>query len=125
MKETDVRKNDQPDSNSEKNQVFQKFNRLIHFGVKGQKTKKSGKELLTISFIKKYINYAKNEVVPVLTQEASDYIAARYSELRTREDGTQDKYRVIVAIFNFRLCLSLLVHWKHLFVYLQRMLEHD
>jgi DNA replicative helicase MCM subunit Mcm2 (Cdc46/Mcm family) len=94
MKESDVRKNHQSESNSEKNQVFQKFNRLIHFGVKGQKSKKSGRELLTISFIKKYINYAKNEVAPVLTQEASDYIAARYSELRSREDGTQDKYRV-------------------------------
>jgi DNA replication licensing factor MCM3 len=111
MKETDVRKNLQSDSNSEKNQVFQKFNRLIHFGVKGQKSKKS-KEILTISFIKKYINYAKNEIVPVLTQEASDYIATRYSELRSREDGAQDKYRVIVAILNSRLCLSLLVHWK-------------
>ena len=97
MKETDFRKNNQSESNTEKGQVFQKFNRLIHFGVKGQKSKKSGKELLTISFIKKYINYAKTQVVPVLTQEASDYIATRYSELRTREDGTQDKYRVCIT----------------------------
>ena len=51
------------------------------------------------SFIKKYIHYAKTQVAPVLTQEASDYIASRYSELRTREDGTQDKYRVGFLLF--------------------------
>ena len=95
MKETDMLTSAAAQSVNQKNQVFQKYNQLIHFGLRGQKTKKgSSKELLTISFIKKYIHYAKNQVVPVLTQEASDFIAAKYSELRTREDGSQDKYRV-------------------------------
>ena len=106
MKETDAETIKAAQDISQKDQVFQKYNQLIHFGLRGSnptKGKKSSKDLLTISFIKKYLHYAKTRITPVLTQEASDYIAAKYSELRTREDGAQDKYRVR-SFFNVKMC---------------------
>jgi DNA replication licensing factor MCM3 len=103
MKENDMQNVTRKEEANQKSQVFQKYNQLIHFGLRGQKVKKgSSKELLTIGFIKKYLHYAKTNIAPVLTQEASDYIATRYSELRTREDGSNDKYRVCFMTYYSR-----------------------
>lgn len=47
--------------------VFVKYNRLLH----GEKRRSlhSKKEVLTIKFLKKYINYAKSRMQPVLTEK--------------------------------------------------------
>ncbi|TCD70627.1 MCM DNA helicase complex subunit [Steccherinum ochraceum] len=68
---------------------FEKYDPLIHFGIgatttsrritRGQ-TKKA--EVLSIAFVKKYIQYAKGKPAPVLTQEAADHIVQVYSTLR-------------------------------------------
>nr|KAJ3422888.1 MCM DNA helicase complex subunit [Polyrhizophydium stewartii] len=78
--------------------VFQRYNEMIHVGVRptpgtGRRGRaKKEPEILSIPFLKKYIYVAKN-MKPVLTKEACDYISRQYAELRSREDGKQDKYR--------------------------------
>ncbi|EPS70184.1 hypothetical protein M569_04577 [Genlisea aurea] len=60
--------------------VFVKYNRMLH----GRRSDKRRKEdTLTISFLKKYIHYAKNRIKPELTDEASEHIATAYAELRS------------------------------------------
>ncbi|KAH8924038.1 MCM-domain-containing protein [Atractiella rhizophila] len=70
--------------------VFEKYNPLVHGGVAGQTTR-SGRvsrkrekkpEVLTIQFVKKYIQYAKTLIEPTLTQGAADWIVQVYSGLR-------------------------------------------
>ncbi|KAK6202708.1 uncharacterized protein RJT21DRAFT_21255 [Scheffersomyces amazonensis] len=62
--------------------VFEKFNSLLHAGVAVSKSSKKSPTILSIPFLKKYIQYAKQRVKPVLTQRASDYIVNTYSALR-------------------------------------------
>ncbi|KJE90589.1 DNA replication licensing factor MCM3, variant [Capsaspora owczarzaki ATCC 30864] len=57
--------------------IFEKHNAQL----RGKQTQ----EILTISFIKKYLQYAKARVQPVLTQAAADFIAYEYSLLRASE----------------------------------------
>jgi DNA replication licensing factor MCM3 len=65
--------------------VFEKYNPLLHGGVQqssyGRQTGKK-KEVLSIAFVKKYIQYAKNRIHPVLTKGAADWIVSVYSALR-------------------------------------------
>ncbi len=49
-----------------------------------------------MEFIRKYIHVAKL-VKPVLTQEASDYIAEEYSRLRSHDQVNSDSARVCRA----------------------------
>lgn len=48
-----------------------------------------------MEFIRKYIHVAKL-VKPVLTQEASDYIAEEYTKLRSRDQVSNDLARVCI-----------------------------
>jgi DNA replication licensing factor MCM3 len=41
---------------------------------------------LQLEFLRKYIHYAKTRIQPVLTESARDLIAARYAEMRARQD---------------------------------------
>jgi DNA replication licensing factor MCM3 len=90
----------QQDEPNAETPVFEKYNELLHIGMRPEKptrrrkTKAQEVEILSISFLKKFLYYAKNRVNPVLTPEAGDYIATHYSELRAKVDGAQDKYRV-------------------------------
>ena len=65
-------------------EVYEKYNPMLHAGV----TVTSGKganrkvEVLSIPFIKKFIQYAKSRIRPVLTQEASHRIGEIYVALR-------------------------------------------
>lgn len=61
--------------------IFEKFNLLLHSGVQ-QTKKKKGPTILSIPFLKKYIQYSKQRIIPVLTKPASDYIVGTYSSLR-------------------------------------------
>lgn len=73
-------------------EVFEKFDAMLHAGVTHTSGRGSNKkpEILSIPFMKKYIQYAKNRIKPVLTQEASDRIAEIYVGLRNDEmEGNQ------------------------------------
>jgi DNA replication licensing factor MCM3 len=64
--------------------VFEKFNVMLHAGVTVTTGRGSARkvEVLSIPFVKKYIQYAKSRIKPVLTQEASDRIGEIYVSLR-------------------------------------------
>ncbi|KAK1755959.1 hypothetical protein QBC47DRAFT_381765 [Echria macrotheca] len=63
--------------------VYEKFDAMLHAGVRGTGRGANKKpEVLSIPFMKKYIQYAKTRIKPVLTQEASDRIADIYVGLR-------------------------------------------
>lgn len=88
--------------------VFEKYNELLHIGVRPVETssrrrrKTQEVEILSIPFLKKYLYYAKNRVTPVLTPAAADFISKCYSELRAKIDGSQDQYRVcMVSVIYF------------------------
>ena len=79
---------------------YEKFNIMLHAGV----TVTSGRgaarriEVLSIPFIKKYIQYAKLQRKPVLTKGAADHVVATYSALRNDElEGNQRKTSPMTA----------------------------
>ncbi|KAF2998921.1 MCM DNA helicase complex subunit [Curvularia kusanoi] len=65
---------------------FEKFNPMLHSGVTITVGRGASRrtEVLSIPFIKKYIQYAKREK-PILTKGAADHIVATYSALRNDE----------------------------------------
>ncbi|KAG9199178.1 MCM DNA helicase complex subunit [Epicoccum nigrum] len=65
---------------------FEKFNPMLHSGVTITVGRGASRrtEVLSIPFIKKYIQYAKREK-PILTKGAADHIVATYSGLRNDE----------------------------------------
>ncbi|KAI1779634.1 MCM-domain-containing protein [Hypoxylon cercidicola] len=72
--------------------VYEKFDAMLHAGVTVTSGRGANKrrEVLSIPFMKKYIQYAKTRVRPVLTQDASDRIAEIYVGLRNDEmEGNQ------------------------------------
>ncbi|KAG9244354.1 MCM2/3/5 family-domain-containing protein [Calycina marina] len=64
--------------------VYEKFDAMLHAGMTLTTGRGKAKkiEVLSIPFMKKYIQYAKSRVRPVLTQEASDRISEIYVALR-------------------------------------------
>jgi DNA replication licensing factor MCM3 len=75
--------------------VYQKFDKLLHAGLIKSARARRGRggggaaggddegQILSIPFMKKYLEYAKAQE-PVLTSEAADFIGRAYAELRTR-----------------------------------------
>jgi DNA replication licensing factor MCM3 len=81
-------------------EVYEKFNVMLHAGVTVTTGRGSGRkvEVLSIPFIKKYIQYAKQRIKPVLTQGAAEHISATYSALRNDEmEGNQRKTSPMTA----------------------------
>ncbi|KAK4686427.1 DNA replication licensing factor MCM3, partial [Tremellales sp. Uapishka_1] len=80
--------------------VFEKFNPLLHGGVtltSGRRGDKR-KEVLSIAFVKKYIQYAKNRIHPTLTKGAADWIVNVYSGLRNDDlAGNQKRTSPLTA----------------------------
>ncbi|RGP60464.1 minichromosome maintenance 3 [Fusarium longipes] len=73
-------------------EVYQKYDAMLHSGVTITSGRGANKkpEILSIPFMKKYIQYAKTRIKPVLTQEASDRITDIYVGLRNDEmEGNQ------------------------------------
>ncbi|KAJ4243569.1 MCM DNA helicase complex subunit [Fusarium torreyae] len=73
-------------------EVYQKYDAMLHSGVTITAGRGSNKkpEILSIPFMKKYIQYAKTRIKPILTQEASDRITDIYVGLRNDEmEGNQ------------------------------------
>ncbi|GJJ09582.1 MCM DNA helicase complex subunit [Clathrus columnatus] len=90
---------DNPNSTEEVS-PFQKYDPLLHGGIGGTRESIHGrasrsatsaakkKEVLSIAFVKKYIQYAKARPPPVLTKAAADWIIDVYARLRNEEtDG--------------------------------------
>ncbi|KUI68209.1 DNA replication licensing factor mcm3 [Cytospora mali] len=70
-------------------EVYEKYDAMLHAGVTTGRGAKKPK-VLSIPFMKKYIQYAKNRIRPVLTQEAADRIADIYVGLRNDDlEGNQ------------------------------------
>lgn len=89
--------------------VFEKFNPLLHGGVTATTGKGASKqkEVLSIAFIKKYVQYAKNRCKPVLTKAAADYIVAVYTGLRN-DDLASNQKRVSFLTLDGDLRLTVL-----------------
>ncbi|MCJ1431487.1 MCM DNA helicase complex subunit, partial [Xylographa pallens] len=80
--------------------VYEPFNIMLHAGVTVTTTRGAARkvEVLSIPFIKKYIQYAKQRLKPVLTKGAADHIVATYSALRNDElEGNQRKTSPMTA----------------------------
>ncbi|CAD6577009.1 MAG: MCM DNA helicase complex subunit [Tremellales sp. Tagirdzhanova-0007] len=91
---------EEAESRASETPVFEKFNPLLHGGV----TTSSGrgvnkrKEVLSIAFVKKYIQYAKNRCHPVLTKGAADWIVGVYAGLRNDDlAGNQKRTSPLTA----------------------------
>ena len=91
---------DEEQDASQPTPVYEKFNVMLHAGV----TVTSGRgaarrvDVLSIPFIKKYIQYAKLQRKPVLTKGAADHVVATYSALRNDElEGNQRKTSPMTA----------------------------
>lgn len=87
----EINQNMRNDNDDEDEGVFEKFNPLLQAGAKLAKNKGnySGNEipqLVTIPFLRKYIQYAKERVVPQLTKAAINVIVKNYAELRNDEN---------------------------------------
>lgn len=84
-------------SSNQPTDVYEKFNVMLHAGMAGR-SKGKNVEILSIPFVKKYIQYAKSRVKPVLTKGAADHVVATYSALRNDElSGNQRKTSPITA----------------------------
>lgn len=81
-------------------EVYEKFNSMLHAGVTVTVGRGSARrvEVLSIPFIKKYIQYAKTRIKPVLTKGAADHIVTTYSALRNDQlEGNQRRTSPMTA----------------------------
>ncbi|KAG8526481.1 uncharacterized protein KY384_008681 [Bacidia gigantensis] len=91
---------EQEHSANQSTPVYEKFNVMLHAGVtvtigRGPARKV---EVLSVPFMKKYIQYAKLQRKPVLTKGAADLIVKTYSNLRNDElEGNQRKTSPMTA----------------------------
>ncbi|KAI1118718.1 MCM2/3/5 family-domain-containing protein [Nemania sp. NC0429] len=80
------------DATQKPTEVYEKYDAMLHAGVTVTSGRGASKrhEVLSIPFMKKYIQYCKTRVKPILTQDASDRIADIYVGLRNDEmEGNQ------------------------------------
>ncbi|KAI3329218.1 MCM2/3/5 family-domain-containing protein [Xylariaceae sp. AK1471] len=80
------------DATQKPTDVYEKYDAMLHAGVTLTSGRGANKrhEVLSIPFMKKYIQYCKTRVKPILTQAASDRIAEIYVGLRNDEmEGNQ------------------------------------
>lgn len=95
---------------------FQKYDPLLHVGVgsssSGRQTRSHTRtqtskkpEVLTISFVKKYIQYAKSKPAPVLTKGAADYIVQVYAGLRNEDMESNQRKVTFVSHHQVRSLL--------------------
>lgn len=90
---------DEGDANKP-SEVYEKFDQMLHAGVTVTVGRGASRrvEVLSIPFIKKYIQYAKARYHPILTKGAADHIVAAYSALRNDEmEGNQRKTSPMTA----------------------------
>lgn len=81
-------------------EVYEKYDVLLHAGVTITTGRGNARkvEVLSMGFVKKYIQYAKTRIKPVLTKGAADHIVATYSALRNDElEGSQRRTSPMTA----------------------------
>lgn len=83
------------DANTSRNtDVYEKYNQMLHAGVTVTSGRGANKrvEVLSIPFVKKYIQYAKSRIKPTLTPYAAERISEIYVALRNDDmQGSQRK----------------------------------
>ncbi|KAI6244839.1 DNA replication licensing factor mcm3 [Erysiphe necator] len=75
-------------------EVYEKYNQMLHAGVTVTSGRGANKrvEVLSIPFVKKYIQYAKSRIKPILTPYAAERISEIYVALRNDDmQGSQRK----------------------------------
>lgn len=81
-------------------EVYEKYDVLLHAGVTITTGRGNARkvEVLSMGFVKKYIQYAKTRIKPVLTKGAADHIVTTYSALRNDElEGSQRRTSPMTA----------------------------
>ncbi|KAF2861674.1 DNA replication licensing factor mcm3 [Piedraia hortae CBS 480.64] len=90
---------DEADANRP-SEVYERFDMMLHAGVTVTIGRGANRriQVLSIPFVKKYIQYAKSRVKPVLTKGAADHIVAAYAALRNDDlEGNQRRTSPITA----------------------------
>ena len=84
---------------------YEKFDPLLHVGIAAEFSKtrrgraKKQPEILSVAFVKKYIQYAKSKPAPKLTQGAAAHITNVYATLRNEDlEGTKKRVRGLHAL---------------------------
>lgn len=98
------------DAEDEEASPYEKYDPLLHVGIgsgtSGRQTrsmKPKKKEVLSIAFVKKYIQYSKSKTSPALTKGAADYIVQVYASLRNDDLSANNKKVCITHSTNFLL----------------------
>ena len=81
-------------------EVYEKFNRTLHAGmtVTTGRGNERRKEVLSMPFVRKYIQYAKSRVQPQLTTGCADYVISCYGSLRNEElEGNNRRTNALTA----------------------------
>jgi len=81
-------------------EVYEKYDVLLHAGVTITTGRGNARrvEVLSMGFVKKYIQYAKTRIKPILSKGAADIIVATYSALRNDElEGSQRRTSPMTA----------------------------
>lgn len=76
--------------------VFEKYNPMIH-GVAIDSGERTKEQIISIPFLKKYIQYAKQRIQPVLTKNTSNMIIDIYSDLRNSDSDKGSRTSPITA----------------------------
>lgn len=58
-------------------------------GEEDEEAEAGSDEILALSFVKKYMHYARTKCVPVLTKSASEFIATAYAEFRQKKEQSE------------------------------------
>ena len=92
---------------------FEKYDPLLHVGFTAAKSRtRRGKqvkiEILSIAFVKKYVQYAKSRPAPALTNGAANHIVNVYANLRN-EEGQANKKKVVLIVTVFQPAKTWLV----------------
>lgn len=98
---------------------FEKYDPLLHVGVgstsgrrETRSSKAKKKEILSIAFVKKYIQYAKSRTAPVLTKGAADHIVQVYANLRN-EDMEANQKKVTLKALPIQVNLMVIFSRRH------------
>ena len=81
-------------------EVYEKFNRTLHAGmtVTTGRGNERRREVLSMPFVRKYIQYAKSRVQPQLTTGCADYVISCYGSLRNEElEGNNRRTNALTA----------------------------
>ncbi|KZT65572.1 ATP dependent DNA helicase [Daedalea quercina L-15889] len=82
---------------------FEKYDPLLHIGIgdalsSTRRRRPRKQEVLSIAFVKKYIQYAKSKPAPALTKGAADWIVNVYATLRNEDpEGNKKKTSPLTA----------------------------